>query len=122
MHFKAFKAAAESWFELTLILLLSRLSKFMAEERAGEWGEEGCFWFSLGGTIFLSFFCGRFWRLRFDPLLQRGTSLQRWERRTTKRRWRSGGGRINPRVAVVENEDEGGEEEEEVEKLKEEDG
>lgn len=40
LHFKAFKAAAESWFKLSLILLLSRLSKFMAEEGAREGGGE----------------------------------------------------------------------------------
>lgn len=40
LHFKAFKAAAESWFELSLILLLSRLSKFMAEEGARGGGGE----------------------------------------------------------------------------------
>lgn len=61
LHFKALSSgAAESWFELSLILLLSRLSKFMAEEGVkGEGGsrekERRCFWFSLG-TIFLSFF------------------------------------------------------------------
>lgn len=40
LHFKAFKAAVESWFKLSLILLLSRLSKFMAEEGAREGGGE----------------------------------------------------------------------------------
>lgn len=44
LHFKAFKAAEEEWFELSLILLLSRLSKFTAEEGAmggGGGGQRG---------------------------------------------------------------------------------
>lgn len=36
LHFKAFKAAEEDWSELSLILLFSRLSKFMEKEEEEE--------------------------------------------------------------------------------------
>lgn len=107
LHFKAFKVAEEEWFELSLILLLSRLSKFMAEEggrREGE-GKEMVLLVFIRDNFLIFFLCA-FWRLKLNPLqMRRGTGRRSsgkvvaarhasrpWERRRRRRR----GGRKEP--------------------------
>lgn len=100
LHFKAFKAAEEEWFELSLILLLSRLSKFTAEE--GERGKEGGTERVLLVFIrdnFLIFFLCAFWRLKLDPLQMRRGKDRRSDGKvptarhaSRSRKWREGAG------------------------------
>lgn len=100
LHFKAFKAAEEEWFELSLILLLSRLSKFTAEEgeRGKEEGMERLLLVFIRDNFLIFFLCA-FWRLKLDPLqMRRGKDRRRDGKVPTarhasrSRKWKGGGG------------------------------